>query len=46
MEYLANAGQTYIPFQNNTQIKTLPYDPLPMPDPPLPTPELLSLIHI
>lgn len=36
MEYLANAGQTYMPFQENTRIPTLPYEPLPRPEPPLP----------
>ena len=40
MEYLANAGQTYMPFQENTRIPTLPYEPLPRPEPPLPAPVL------
>lgn len=35
-EYQANAGQTYIPFQKNIQIDTLPYEPLPKPDPQIP----------
>ena len=29
MEYIANAGQTYMPFQENTNIPTLPYTPCP-----------------
>ena len=40
MEYIANAGQTYMPFQENTNIPTLPYTPLPRPEPPLPEPRL------
>ena len=31
MEYIANGGQTYIPFQENTNIPTLDYTPLPRP---------------
>lgn len=38
--YVANAGQTYIPFQDNTHIKTLPYTPLAKPNPPYPELEL------
>ena len=40
MEYTANAGQTYLPFKENTRIGTLPYTPLDRPEPPLPDPEL------
>lgn len=35
-QYQPNAGQTYMPFQENTKIKTLPYTPLPRPNPPIP----------
>ena len=38
--YTANAGQTYMPFQKNTRIKTLPYTPLNRPDPAIPALEL------
>jgi hypothetical protein len=38
--YLANAGQTYLPFQDNTKVKTLPYTPLAKPEPAIPTLEL------
>lgn len=31
--YLASAGQTYMPFQDNTKVKTLPYEPLSKPNP-------------
>ncbi len=40
MEYTANAGQTYIPFQKNTAVKTLPYTPLSRPAPEIPPLEL------
>jgi len=40
MDYIANAGQTYMPFQENIRVKTLPYTPLPRPEPPLPAPVL------
>ena len=30
-EYIANAGQTYMPFQENIQVDTLPYEPLKRP---------------
>lgn len=39
-EYLANAGQTYIPFQENTNVDILPYEKLNGPIPPLPELEL------
>ncbi len=32
--YLANGGQTYMPFQENIHVKTLPYEPLKKPEPP------------
>lgn len=35
MEHCANAGQTYIPFQENIHVPTLPYRPLDLPVPPL-----------
>lgn len=41
-EYLANAGQTYMPFQENTEVDTLPYTPLAAPSPALPELELNS----
>lgn len=40
MTYTANAGQTYLPFEENTRIKPLEYTPLPRPEPPLAAPEL------
>ena len=40
MEYTANAGQTYLPFKENTRVRTLPYTPTEKPTPPLPAPEL------
>lgn len=40
MDYSANAGQTYTPVQENIHIRTLPYEPLKRPEPPLPEPEL------
>lgn len=43
MEYFANAGQTYMPFQENTHVPTLTYTPLAMPEPPLPKLELNSM---
>ena len=36
MEYIANAGQTYMPFQENIHVPTLPYEPLAAPEPPVP----------
>lgn len=42
-EYLANAGQTYIPFQENTNVDILPYEKLNGPTPPLPE---LGLNHM
>lgn len=39
-EYLANAGQTYLPFQDNTEIDTLPFTRPALPTPPLPELEL------
>ncbi len=38
--YLATAGQTYIPFQKNIYVPTLAYTPLSPPNPPLPPLEL------
>ena len=38
--YVANAGQTYIPFQDNIKVKTLPYKKLDPPQPAIPAPEL------
>lgn len=43
MTYAANAGQTYMPFRDNTRVPTLAYTPLPMPEPPLPAPELNAM---
>ena len=34
--YVGNAGQTYMPFRENTRVKTLPYTPLSRPEPPIP----------
>lgn len=36
LNYIANAGQTYMPFQDNTQVETLPYTPLDRPNPEIP----------
>lgn len=38
--YTANAGQTYMPFQENIHVPTLPYTPLDRPDPAIPELEL------
>lgn len=35
-DYQANAGQTFTPVQKNTQIETLPFEPLGKPEPQLP----------
>lgn len=43
MEYHANAGQTYLPFKENIHVPTLPYTPLPRPEPALPMPELNAM---
>ena len=40
MEYQPNAGQTYVPFQDNINVGPLPFTPLPKPDPALPELEL------
>ena len=40
MEYIPNGGQTYMPFQKNINVSTLPYTPLPRPVPALPELEL------
>jgi hypothetical protein len=40
LQYTANAGQTYLPFQENIHVPTLPYTPLDRPDPLLPELEL------
>lgn len=40
LNYTANAGQTYMPFQENTRVKTLPYTPLAKPEPEIPALEL------
>ncbi len=36
MEYIGNAGQTYMPFEENIHVPTLPYTPPAKPEPPLP----------
>lgn len=41
-DYQANAGQTYMPPQNNTNVDVLPYTPLKQPDPAFPLLELNS----
>ena len=38
--YTANAGQTYMPFQDNIQVKPLPFTPLSRPEPAIPELEL------
>lgn len=38
--YLANGGQTYMPFQKNTKVRTLDYTPLEQPNPLIPDLEL------
>ncbi len=38
--YIGNAGQTYMPFKENTGVKTLPYTPLGRPEPAIPELEL------
>ena len=38
--YVANAGQTYMPFQDNINVPTLPYTPLDPPNPPIPELEM------
>ncbi len=38
--YTANAGQTFMPFQENINVPTLPYTPLDRPDPLLPELEM------
>lgn len=43
MDYEANAGQTYMPVQDNTDVEVLPYEPLKRPDPPLPLLELNTM---
>ncbi len=43
MDYEANAGQTYMPAQDNTDVEVLPYEPLKRPDPPLPLLELNTM---
>ena len=40
MEYIPNGGQTYMPFQNNIHVPTLPFTPLAAPDPAYPALEL------
>ena len=40
LSYAANAGQTFMPFRENTRVKTLPFTPLPEPEPRLPELEL------
>ncbi|MBE6992050.1 MAG: glycogen debranching protein [Ruminococcaceae bacterium] len=40
MNYIPNAGQTYMPFTDNINIPTLPYTPLDRPEPPIPELEL------
>ena len=36
MEYIPNGGQTYMPFQENTKVPTLPFTPLSRPQPEYP----------
>ena len=43
MDYIANAGQTRTPIRENIHIPTLPYTPLPRPEPLLPKPELNAM---
>ena len=43
MDYMANGGQTYLPFRENIHIPTLPYTPLAPPDPPGPALELNAM---
>ena len=43
MDYIANAGQTRTPIRENIHIPTLPYTPLPRPEPLLPEPELNTM---
>ena len=43
IEYTANAGQTYMPFQENILVKPLPFTPLPRPEPEIPALELNSM---
>ena len=40
ISYTANAGQTYIPFQDNIQVNPLPFTPLSRPEPAIPELEL------
>ena len=40
LNYIPNAGQTYMPFQENIHVKTLPYTKLPPPEEPFPPLEL------
>lgn len=40
MEYIPNGGQTYMPFQNNVNVNTLPFTPLERPAPEYPALEL------
>ncbi len=40
ISYTANAGQTYMPFQDNIQVKPLPFAPLSRPEPAIPELEL------
>jgi len=41
MNYVPNAGQTYMPFQNNIKVDILPFKPLERPNPLLPPLEVL-----
>lgn len=43
INYTANAGQTYMPFQENIKVPTVPYTPLDKPNPPLPELELNAM---
>ena len=36
MEYIPNGGQTYMPFQKNSHVQTLPFTPLEPPKPAYP----------
>ena len=40
MDYIPNGGQTYMPFQENIHVPTLPFTPLDPPSPAYPALEL------
>lgn len=43
INYTANAGQSYMPFQENIKVPTVPYTPLERPEPPLAELELNAM---